>query len=165
MYFIIRMLRHLKNLIIRLVLIWHVLAYSVSTRLGWQINSKDQNISFIIWTRKTVQILFQKGLNIRKTDNGSLCSKNLFLVKRYIPLKTLLKMYTIKKFSRIFYWKRSPSFTIIRICFCCISSFNLCQLFYNQVVKVSKKGWHSLKYCVNIVIICVNMVILCINKR
>ena len=36
-------------------------------------------------------------------------------------------------------------------------SFNLCQLFENQVVKVSKKGWHSLKYCV--------MVILCINKR
>ena len=44
-------------------------------------------------------------------------------------------------------------------------SFNLCQLFENQVVKVSKKGWHSLKYCVNMVIICVNMVILCINKR
>ena len=44
-------------------------------------------------------------------------------------------------------------------------SFNLCQLFENQVVKVSKKGWHSLKYCVNMVIICVNMVIFCINKR
>ena len=44
-------------------------------------------------------------------------------------------------------------------------SFNLCQLFENQVVNVSKKGWHSLKYCVNMVIICVNMVILCINKR
>ena len=44
-------------------------------------------------------------------------------------------------------------------------SFNLCQLFENQVVKVSKKGWHSLKYCVNMVIICVNMVILCTNKR
>ena len=28
-------------------------------------------------------------------------------------------------------------------------SFNLCQLFENQVVKVSKIGWHSLKYCVN----------------
>ena len=43
-------------------------------------------------------------------------------------------------------------------------SFNLCQLFENQEVKVSKKSWHSLKYCVNMVIICVNMVILCINK-
>ena len=44
-------------------------------------------------------------------------------------------------------------------------SFNLCQLFENQVVKVSKKGWHFLKYCINMMIICVNMVILCINKR
>ena len=25
-------------------------------------------------------------------------------------------------------------------------SFNLCQRFENQVVKVSLKGWHSLKY-------------------
>ena len=44
-------------------------------------------------------------------------------------------------------------------------SCNLSQLFENQVVKVSKKGWHSLKYRVNMVIICMNMVILCINKR
>ena len=46
-----------------------------------------------------------------------------------------------------------------------VGSFNLCQLFENQVKNVRKKGWHSLKYCVNMVIICVNMVILCINKR
>ena len=48
-----------------------------------------------------------------------------------------------------------------------MGSFNLCQLFENPVVKVRKKGWHSLKYCVNMVIICVNMVIiiLCIKKR
>ena len=46
-----------------------------------------------------------------------------------------------------------------------LGSFNLSQLFENPVVKVRKKGWHSLKYCVNMVIICVNMVILRINKR
>ena len=44
-------------------------------------------------------------------------------------------------------------------------NFNLCQLFENRVVKVSKKGWHSLKYCVNMVIICVNMVLIPLYKQ
>ena len=47
-----------------------------------------------------------------------------------------------------------------------IGSFNLCQLFENQVVKVSKKGWHSLKYCVNIIIICINKrLTICLIKK
>ena len=94
----------------------------------------------------------------RLSDSQYCCLPFISFLTNCLMWRNIIIMILTENVKRLpFSSLHLPHFTRA---FSSYSSFSQCQLFENQVVKlhVSKKGWHSLKYCVN-------MVILCINKR
>ena len=124
--------------------------------------------------------------NIIELTKSILIQLHWLILYKWYKIRTIVFKNTVIKISDFYlniakwmdYWKTysylTPFLDLFKnaiasmktsIMLSLTGSFKLYQLFENQVVKVSTKGWHSLKYCVNMVIICVSMVILCINKR